>query len=548
MLRPRLVTNSNGRSTLPGVTRRAKRNNKNDTNNDSSSSSSSYNNDDKSNNKPYSVIFLVRIRKILPLIISSLIFMILIFYFGLPDDDDDIKSTSKIIIKGGGGGGRGRGAKALPSEFQGLIDRAFDNQKHCQNQNQYVDDNNFVLKDSNNHTIHLPQFGIIRAIQEYDPKMISPPYPYTCTLPPEQECNEQQFTVVFMAYNPDRIQKLYNQVLKMLTDKEFKPLVAEVLVVWNGERNVNETKLGTALLGLQGVRFSYPLQNGFPNDLMNRYHPSIGVKTKAIMYYDDDGPFYSAKATLGGFELWKRNSNAQIGAMARKLDLCNRQLDEKKGIIATNNNKQQQQQQQQSKIEDDKFFISHCSKDQINYNFFEFANFGANMVLPSGSFLHSNYLCFLWHPLFEEIRQYVKDHPVHPDDGTVSIIVSQLAGRAPKVYSRRINESTGGGGGGGGGGGQRRRRGGGGGGGRRRLMQGMDWDKPGMHETKMEWGKLRSDAANSLVRYFGSINSGSLGWCYNTPWQKGQYCKPEMAKVGYLPWLNKDHTPLATCP
>ena len=79
-------------------------------------------------------------------------------------------------------------------------------------------------------------------------------------------------------------------------------------------------------------------------------------------------------------------------------------------------------------------------------------------------------------------------------------------------------------------------------------MQGMDWDKPGDHETKMEWGKLRSDAANSLVRYFGSINSGSLGWCHKTPWQKGQYCKPEMAKIGYLPWLNRDHTPLATCP
>ena len=45
----------------------------------------------------------------------------------------------------------------------------------------------------------------------------------------------------------------------------------------------------------------------------------------------------------------------------------------------------------------------------------------------------SNYLCFLWHPIFDEIRTYVKQHPVNPDDGTVSMIVSQLAGRAPKV-------------------------------------------------------------------------------------------------------------------
>ena len=55
--------------------------------------------------------------------------------------------------------------------------------------------------------------------------------------------------------------------------------------------------------------------------------------------------------------------------------------------------------------------------------------------------MDSNYLCFLWHPLFEEIRQYVRQHPINPDDGTVSVIISQLGGRAPKVYLRHINES-----------------------------------------------------------------------------------------------------------
>ena len=61
------------------------------------------------------------------------------------------------------------------------------------------------------------------------------------------------------------------------------------------------------------------------------------------------------------------------------------------------------------------------------------------MVLPSGSMLHSNYLCFLWHPALEEIRNFVLQHPVHPDDVTVSTVVSHLAGKAPRVYSRRLN-------------------------------------------------------------------------------------------------------------
>jgi hypothetical protein len=231
---------------------------------------------------------------------------------------------------------------------------------------------------------------------------------------------------------------------------------------------------------------------------------------------DDDGPFYSYKATLGGFELWIRNSNAQIGAMARKLDLGPRALEESKA---------------HSNGPADQFFVSQCPKDELDYNYQEFANSGAHMVLPSGSFLHSSYLCFLWHPIFAEIRQYVKEHPVHPDDGTVSMLVSQIAGRAPKVYLRRVNEVK-----------PEEDQG------RRRLMEGSDWDKRGGHSQKMNWGKLRGDVANSLARYFCSIHLGGLGWCHGTGYQKGEYCEPEFATVGMLPWMKPDHTPHETCP
>jgi hypothetical protein len=437
-------------------------------------------------------------------------------------------------------------------QFQGLVNRALLHQQHCQAIGLVDHEDHSGV---NNHTAHLTQFGILEAVRHYQEQPRNnerqAEYPYTCALPPETECEESQFTVIFMAYNPDRLQKLYNQIHKMLTDAEFAPLVREVVVVWNGERHVDETTMGQTLVDLANksklpVRISYPLLDGFPNDLMNRYHPRLQVTTKAIMYYDDDGPFYSYKATLAGFELWKRNANAQIGAMARKLDISSRQVDEKSALLNGPG---------------DRFFVSHCPTDALHYNFNEFAQFGANMVLPSGSFLHANYLCFLWHPIFAPIRDYVRDHPVNPDDGTVSVIVSQLAGRAPKVYSRRINEST-----------QTRRlqqdeeeedddddmdwndeekesddeerhhRK------RRRLMDGINWDGPGGANKKQMWGQLRSDAANSLTRYFGSINSGSIGWCYGTPHQEGQYCKPDQARVGQLPWLTPQHTARAVCP
>jgi hypothetical protein len=357
-----------------------------------------------------------------------------------------------------------------------------------------------------------------------------------------------------MAHNPDRLSKMMNQI--RVFQQDFSGLVKEVVVVWNGPspQVLQSTPLGKQLLQNPLVRIEYPLEHGFPNDLFNRYHPRLAIKTKAILYYDDDGPFYSYQAIVGGFELWKRNSNAQVGAMARKLDFSPRQLNEqqeKTSRMGSDNS---------SPLLPDRFFISHCPSDQIRYNYNEFAQFGAKMVLPSGSFLHSNYLSCLWHPLFQPLRTFIQEHPVHPDDGTVSMLIAQLSGRAPKVYSRRINNRESGGAA------EVTRRqlqdwtsepmnhtatlimseetriy-------RRRLMDGINWDAPGAHAQKMDWGKLRSDVANSLARYFGSVNSGSLGWCYGTEYQLGESCQPDQAKVGMIPWLNLDHTIRKACP
>jgi len=227
------------------------------------------------------------------------------------------------------------------------------------------------------------------------------------------------------------------------------------------------------------------------------------------------------------------------------------------------------------------------------------------MVLPSGSLLHVNYLCFLWHPALEPIRRFVRRHPVHPDDVTVSTVVSHLAGRAPRTYSRRLNPPQDKDGSGGTnennapqqrlrrGSKPRQRR-------RlsesnvtdttatietwmdwesgmddddddgsddptlgwipaseyerhRRLMFGIDWDaKGGMDQNKQYWADLRTEAINSMVQYFGSINSGSIGWCdglpeYYNPKKDGR-CDPVMAKIGWLPWMNPDGSPKDTCP
>ena len=476
-----------------------------------------------------------------------------------------------------------RKLRPFPGGFLPLLQRAKAKRDYCQNaQFQFTgfDESYEVLFGKQNQTLAtLPTFGIIKALDNWrtEARDQKPLEDWQCQLPPETECGETQVTAVFMAYNPDRLDKMFFQIKKMLSRDNFQGLIQECVIVWNGPRDINESAVGRQVLEFasqpdNALRIVYPLKIGFPNDLMNRYHPYIvNVTTKAILYYDDDGPFYSFKAIEAGFELWKRNAKAQIGAMARQINYSPRQQQE----YSTNVDVDQHSQQQQQLQHDDRNFISHCDNlhDKVEYNFHYFANYNANMVLPSGSMLHVNYLCFLWHPALQEVRQFVLDHPVHPDDITVSTVVSHLGGRAPRVYSRRLNpdesknavpvlsavSKT------------RQRQ--------RRLSEeqadaeqreevkdaekpkeknragigGICWDcGQGMTEKKQIWADLRSQAINTLIRYFGSINSGSIGWCENTPYYNPNKadgkCEPIMAKQGWLPWMNPDGSPKDTCP
>ena len=423
----------------------------------------------------------------------------------------------------------------LPLGLQQVLKRAKAKQSFCQDLSLSKVINNNTLPDLSNH-------GIIRALEKYRSQSQQDVDHWNCRLPPPTECNETQFTVIFLGWNPERLEMLHTQVAAMTEPRKkikiWNNLIQEVILVWNGSRELNETNLGQIIQAWtenphRNFRIIYPLKDGFPNDLMNRYHPRMNIKTKAILFYDDDGPFYKVKAITSGFELWKRNANAQIGAMARILNVGKRQLEEKATYL------------QYSEHE----WIGHCREkgDDVKYNFNYFANFGANMVLPSGSFLHSDYLCFLWHPALAEIREFVRAHPVHPDDVTVSTIVSQVSGRAPKVYSRRINFEDWNG--------SAR--------GSRRLLH---VDKSVEHRRLLwddgdifVWAQKREAAVNSLLSYFGSINSGAKGWCYGTPYHiqnehkdnntmGPDICEPWIAKWYMLPWMTDQLQQLENCP
>ena len=432
----------------------------------------------------------------------------------------------------------------LPQGFKHVLQRAKQMEQHCDNLNlPQVDQTQILIKA--NLTTDLPSFGIIHKLESYRPKTKDEANNWNCQLPPETECQETQITVVFMGYRPDRLAKLKVQVNRMTEHNQdvWKGLIKEVILVWNGDRELDETKQGRTIMRwannqTMNFRIFYPLKEGFPNDLMNRYHPRFGITTKCILMYDDDGPFYSVKAITSGFQLWKRNANAEIGAMARRLDVTTPRAKEEKNALP----------------QGEREWVSNCRAggDLATYNFHHFAQTGANMALPSGSFLHRNFMCFLWHPVLEEIREFVRAHPVHPDDVTVSTIVSHVSGRAPKTYSRRVNradtpanatvtdsadpdfaepQDV-----------------------RRRLS-----DEPIITEMRRRllwddgnhgvWAQKRETSVNSLLGYFGSINSGSDGWCFGTPYHDKvkNICVPDQARVGMLSWMSENHESLQ-CP
>eukprot|EP00594_Rhizosolenia_setigera_P008015 CAMPEP_0178972164 /NCGR_PEP_ID=MMETSP0789-20121207/20819_1 /TAXON_ID=3005 /ORGANISM="Rhizosolenia setigera, Strain CCMP 1694" /LENGTH=255 /DNA_ID=CAMNT_0020659497 /DNA_START=813 /DNA_END=1580 /DNA_ORIENTATION=+ len=246
---------------------------------------------------------------------------------------------------------------------------------------------------------------------------------------------------------------------------------------------------------------------------------------EAIMYFDDDGPFFKYDAMISGFELWRRDSNRQVGCFPRNT----RFIGEQTQIM--NQKSEELQEISIQKVLDGTYhttkldFIPVCESspdvaDVVEYNYNVFPQFNGHMLLPSGSYLHRDFLCWLWHPAFEELRQFILSHPTHPDDMTVSAMISQLTGKAPRVFSRRVKEQP-----------QQQQ-------GRRKLL----WEQE-------NWAELRNHAIRNVLGYFGSINPGSVGWCAGTEYQKSKknrngqleyYCDPEVPFKDQVPWMPKN--------
>jgi hypothetical protein len=366
-----------------------------------------------------------------------------------------------------------------------------------------------------------------------------------CQVPTQSSCHITQFSIVVMGYNPERLTKLHRELITQ-AEAKYEGRVQEIILVWNGGTEAEFRQL----LGASGspyqaiakayvelhddpssiLRIWFPLDPPYnlPNSLFNRYHPAVKPKSEAILMFDDDGPFFMQRGIEAGFNLWRRHSNCQVGGMGRSQHLGRRQEEELKTLL--------DYERQNHPDKPGTLFQSHCrdpsqssKEDKVEYDYHLFPYFGSHMVLPSGSFLHRDFLCFLWHPILAELRNFVVSHPVFPDDITVSSIVTQISGNAPRVYCRRAHsvkkeeDKV-----------------------RRRLLLAQDHTSSSLlsnhtqsvsieidpvttlptiatnprrrkllYQDVENWPDQRTHAVNAVWGYFGSFTTGSLGWCYN---------------------------------
>lgn len=423
----------------------------------------------------------------------------------------------------------------------------------------------------------LAEFGIINALLEWIGKVEgeknaaaggggdattdgdNSKYP-VCHLPPPTSCQTKTYSAVFMSHTTDRLKKMMGGIKDICS----RNATEESIVVWNSPRSLLESdKLGKELLEWDRdtsnkMRIFFALENGLENNLLNRYHPLISPKSEAVMYFDDDGPFFDERAmSIVGLELWRRNSDVQNAAFPRNLRVLSDRMKnmQKQGMEANIKSFLERGKEGNAGGEVDIPFTPTCRErtgDIIEYNYFVFPQFGANMALPSGSIIHRNYLCFIWHPALGELRKYIREHPTHPDDQTVSAIISQLSGKPPRAFPRNIKD-----------------------GGKPVNLRGTDkatnttkrrrlsdyynvlddasddyhTEHVDQHHRRLlwqqkNWGPMREEAANSIIGYFGSLNAGSLGWCVGTEYQKkrprdsgGYNCDPEFPTLDLIPWI-----------
>ena len=158
------------------------------------------------------------------------------------------------------------------------------------------------LEGSEAEQVDLPVGGVataIRIFKENDALQSK------CRMPPKKACDVQNFSVIIMTHNLERINRLARAMQRAIFPMKSIGM-SEVILVWNAERHVleeaaargqdllhnrtNTTEtaaariLGWASDSQNPLRLFYALSHHMTNNLLNRWNPLIRPSNEALVY------------------------------------------------------------------------------------------------------------------------------------------------------------------------------------------------------------------------------------------------------------------------
>lgn len=261
----------------------------------------------------------------------------------------------------------------------------------------------------------------------------------TCYLPPNQICADEYTTIISYHYSNSSHRTLFVNLISLLARDSIKP--STIVLIYHGTLDdlKNDNDYGRRVWNWD-KEGAIKLINGTNSDhgILHQFHPTLlnYVETEIILYLDGSMPLTKGNVDKGiggvdsleaGFELIQQNSRSLVGAhvyeYGGKQNIANfrESLKDSRGD-----------------------FIPAC---QSNHSIS--GSMQDSIVHYSGMFLHKNYICFIWHDIFETLRdtvnminrRYQKDVKGFKSEAQselislfISSMVPQLSGNIPALY------------------------------------------------------------------------------------------------------------------
>ena len=205
-------------------------------------------------------------------------------------------------------------------------------------------------------------------------------------------------TLVLMSYAGGVGGASLSLTLQHYFDNFSRDLLKEIVLVWNSPEEQLPAYV-QAMSKNTSHRRALRIVCFDTNSLLNRFHPRVAPKTRAIVFGDDDKRMAEASLRIGYLKWCCGNADRAVGGIGRRF------WASKTGI---------------------EYHTSGRMQD-------------IQMVIPTGMIIDRGYLCHFWRRAFEPLHNFVNFSPSKPDDIAMNLLVQYLSGKGPRNYPQVVD-------------------------------------------------------------------------------------------------------------